>query len=296
MTLSVQIIQVPPTETVPKREFYLDEFPVTIGRDYAANVSLPDLSEKMSRSHLTISRLSTGRYEVSDVSRNGATLNGDTIPPKTATPLVDGDTLGLVGYKLLVGILDATSDDDDAPEESEPTLDLSTDLSSDAPLMPDAEVEEVLVEPEDVFTKSEVDLDPDLMFDPFAEGPEIDESASQEAVGESEAQPDVAFSEIVQLPDMPSHNATPPQLQDAMIQSLPYRENVNQAIERAIDRFIEELDPAVLQKDYDEYIPRFSRRKARYWAIHLRQFAKRKSRGAYRRAFMALFAEEIRKL
>lgn len=296
MTLSVQIIQVPPTETVPKREFYLDEFPATIGRDYAADVSLADLSEKMSRSHLMIFRSSTGRYQVSDVSTNGATLNGDTMPPKTTTPLVDGDILGLVDYKLLISILDAVSEDNDTSDESEPTLDLSTDLSSDAPLIPDAEVEDLLVEPEEVFSKAEVDLDPDLMFDPFADGPEIDESANHDAVDESGTQKDVAFSKIVQLPDLPAHNTLPPQLQDAMIQSLPYRENVNQAIERAIDRFIEELDPAVLQKDYDEYIPRFSRKKARYWAIHLRQFSKRKSRGDYRRAFMALFAEEIRKL
>ena len=304
MTLSVQIIQAPPAETVSKREFYLNEFPVTIGRDYSADVCLPDLSEQISRSHLLIFRSSNGRYQVSDVSTNGAMLNGDTIPPKTTTSLVDGDVLELVGYRLLVGLLETSEKEDEEPLQVKPSLHLDTDLSSVEPLMPDAEIEDIPPEPDEVFSQTQVDLDPDLMFDPFADGPKMDERPRQSSSKSDLATEDyteamaneVAFSEIVQLPDKSRDLNPSADFSMAMIKSLLYRENVNEAMERALDLFLDELDPANLQKEYDEFIPRFSRRKSRYWEIHLRQFAKRKSKGEYRRSFMALFAEEIRKL
>ncbi|MEM1074114.1 MAG: FHA domain-containing protein [Pseudomonadota bacterium] len=296
MTLSIQIIQVPPAETIPKREFYLSEFPVNIGRDYAADVCLPDLSEEMSRSHLLIFKSSTGRYQVTDVSTNGATLNGNVIPPKKAVSLVDGDVLGFIGYKLLVGILTAASNTDEEPSQPHPKLYLGAEFSTDAPLLPDSEIEQTHSEPDEVFSQNALDLDPELMFDPFADGPAIDETAAQQSPGLSRNPNEVEFAEIVPLPEGAAQNAHAPELLETIIQAKVYRENVNQAIERAVDRFLDELDPAALQKDYDEYMPRFGRRKARYWSIHLRQFEKRKLKGGFRRSFMALFAEEIRKL
>lgn len=300
MTVSVQIIQAPPEETAPQREFYVNAFPASIGRDYAAAVSLPDLSNQMSRAHLMIFQLPSGGYQVSDVSTNGATLNGAPLARNTATPLVDGDVLAFTGYKLLIGILGAVAQDEAPPQQqNKPTLEIATDLSSEAPILADAAVEQARFEPEPTFSQSEIDLNPDLMFDPFADGPEIDESAAKQDL---EPAPEVgadagAFTGLAQLPDLAQPSMSGPGAQDAMMRAmLLYRNMVNDAVERAFDRFIDDIDPAILQREYDAFLPLFGQRKARYWSIHLAQFAQRKARGQYRRNFMAMLAEEVRKL
>lgn len=299
MTVSVQIIQAPPEETAPQREFYVNAFPASIGRDYAAAVSLPDLSNQMSRAHLMIFQLPCGGYQVSDVSTNGATLNGEALPRNVATPLVDGDVLAFTGYKLMVGILAAVTPDEDQPLEIKPTLDIATDLSSNEPILAQAAVEQARFEPEPTFSQADVDLNQDLMFDPFADGPEIDESAAKrDPSPDPEIEPSaVAFTGLAQLPDVPQPSMSTPGAQDAVMSAmLLYQNMVNDAVERALDRFIDDIDPAILQREYDAFLPLFGQRKARYWSIHLAQFAHRKARGEYRRNFMAMLAEEVRKL
>lgn len=293
MTLSVQLVQIPKAETVPKREFYLNSQTIKIGRDYASDICLPDLSETMSRTHLIVARMGNGAYSVTNTSSNGAEMNNAPLPGMEPQPLSDGDVLSFSGYKLLMGIVENPVADDTVQFVPDQTLDLETDLSTQQPLLPDAEIEELPPEPDKGFTERDMDLDLDLMFDPFAAGPEIREPTTpQPKVDQVQ---DFDIDEPVQLQKM-APQMSQAVIQDTYLRTGMYRENVSRAMELALDRFLSDLDPAMLQEDYDGYISAFVSRRKRYWDIHRKQFAKKRSTGEFRRSFLALFAEEMRKL
>lgn len=314
MTLSVQLLQIPPSETVIKREYYLTGDTFSIGRDFGADICLPDLSETMSRRHLVVSRTPAGAYTINDCSANGASMNGAPLPPRVPQTLSDGDILSFAGYKLLFGIVDQVLDDEPISYRAEQRFEAETDFSDTRPILPDLEIEELPPEPEQCFSATEVDLDPDLMFDPFAEGPEMREPERPKfrptgAGGPAKAcsaSPPPAFDDPVDMVDLDgsagisrhrtARPAAIPALPDAHVGTVLYPEDVSEAMEQALERFLQELDPAVLQGDYDDYIPRLASRQKRYWTIHSRQFAKKKTSGEFRRTFRALFAEEMRKL
>lgn len=293
MTLSVQLLQIPPTETVSKREYYLNGATLKIGRDFGADICLPDLSETMSRTHLIVFRTSAGKYTVNDISSNGALMNGETLRPKEPQALSDGDIVSFAGYKLLFGIVETMLEEEIVSYVPDQKFEVQTDISDHTPILPDAAIEELPPEPDKGFSRSEMDLDPDLMFDPFADGPEMREPTKKKTTQKADPmQPKPAFSDPIDMAPL----QTQPALQDAHMRPVLYRENVSEAMELALERLLIELDPAVLQLDYDDYIPRLASRQKRYWTIHRRQFAKKKASGEFRRTFMALFAEELRKL
>lgn len=293
MTLSVQLLQIPPTETVMKREFYLTGASFTVGRDFGSDICLPDLAETIAPTHLVVSKTPSGGYAINDTSVTGATMNGRPLPPKQPQLLQDGDVISFAGYKLLFGIVEALREEEPVHDFVERRFIVETDMSGDAPLLPDHEIEEGFPEPDAGFSTSEMDLDPDLMFDPFAEGPEMRELPRSEPPPQPMA-PEPAFADLGEVMEMTRYQ-TVPELQNAHLRATLYREQVSTAMERALDRFLDEMDPAVLQEDYDEYIPRLVSRQKRYWKIHSRQFARKKASGEFRRTFMALFAEEMRK-
>lgn len=294
MTLSVQLLQIPPTETVMKREFYLTGASFTVGRDFGSDICLPDLAETIAPTHLVISKTSSGAYAVNDTSITGAIMNGRPLPPKQPQPLQDGDVVSFAGYKLLFGIVESPRQEEPVNDFFERRFIVETDMSDDAPLLPDQEIEEVFPEPDMGFSGREMDLDPDLMFDPFAEGPEMREALRAEPHPQPAAA-EPAFAEPGEVMEMTRYQ-TAPALQNTHLRATLYREQVSTAMERALERFLDEMDPAVLQEDYDEYIPRLVNHQKRYWKIHSRQFSRKKASGEFRRTFMALFAEEMRKL
>ncbi|MBO6895519.1 MAG: FHA domain-containing protein [Roseibium sp.] len=294
MTLSVQLLQIPPTETVIKREFYLTGASFMIGRDFASDICLPDLSEAISPTHLVVGRTPSGTYTITDTSALGTAMNGQTLARGEPQLLKDGDIVSFAGYRLLFGIVEKQYKDDPVSHYPEIKFNVETDMSDDAPLLPDHEIEEERPEPDRGFSADEMDLDPDLMFDPFAEGPEMREPPQSEPLVQTSA-PQPAFADPVEIMDTP-HYQTAPALQNAHLRGPLYREQVSAAMEQALERFLDELDPTVLQDDYDAYIPRLLSRQKRYWKIHARQFAKKKASGEFRRTFLALFAEEMRKL
>lgn len=287
MTISVQLLQIPATETVSKREYYFDADYISIGRDFTCEICLPDLSNTILPVHVKIYRTETGSYSIMTDSEDGTLLNDQELHLKGAQILKDGDTLNFCGYKLMFGLIEKSSVDEVQPPQYG-DFHVETDIASDGPLLPELEVEDTLIEPVSGLQHSDLDLEEDLLFDPFADGPSINEAPQQNVptsiVEQSVEVMDVAaFEKSRQLDHINSHN----NLQ---------REKVSSAIEKAIERFLQELDPAVLKQDYDELIPRFVNRDKRYWRIHTRQFARKKANGEFRRSFMALFAEEMRKL
>ncbi|MGJ8603708.1 MAG: FHA domain-containing protein [Marivita sp.] len=277
-----------------KREFYLNGTSFTIGRDFASDICLPDLSKTISQTHLVVRKMATGSYSVNDTSASGATMNGRLLPPKEPQSLKDGDIVGLAGYKLLFGIVEAVLEEEPVQYFPKQKFVVETDMSANAPLLPDEAIEEVAQDPDRGFSAAEMDLDPDLMFDPFADGPVMREPPKPKQRA-NPAAAKTSFNDPVEIMDLAQYQA-PAAFQDAHLRASHYREQVSKAMEHALDRFLQELDPATLQDDYDDYIPRLANRQKRYWQIHSRQFAKKKAGGEFRRTFMALFAEEMRKL
>ena len=295
MTVSVQLIQIPAAETVAKREFYLTGAKMKIGRDYASDICLPDGSESMSRVHLMISRMDDGRYTVTDLSTNGAKLNNEPLVPKDANSICDGDVLSFAGYRLLLGIVENVITEDIVEFEPKLSFDQETDVSSFQPILPHDEIEEVSVLQDREFARSEIELGKDLLFDPFAEGPAIKKSDE----GDLSRTPLEGSNEKLPKTTQVSKMLYPlgvTATTDDYSRGDMRRENVAEAMERALEKFLNELDPSVLQEDYDFYIPILANRKKRYWSIHCRQFTKKRSRGEFRRTFMSLFADEVRKL
>lgn len=288
MTLSVQLLQIPASETVVKREFFIDADAITIGCDFACDICLPDASETMLPTHLSVHRVEGG-YTVTGNSDKGTLLNGHDLISGDIQRLKDGDVISCAGYKLMFGLVAPQSKDID-PAPISHKFELQTDISGDDLLLPDQEEDEALADLKTGFTGNDFDLEQDLMFDPFAEGPEMREEAAA-----PQNPPYSARNETVQVMAMDAAEADS-SLHNAPIATGLPREKVSGAMEKAIDRFLDELDPAVLKADYDEFIPRLVSREKRYWRIHARQFARKKANGEFRRSFMALFAEEMRKL
>ena len=293
MTLSVQLIQIPASETVPRREFFLTGDQFKIGRDYAADVCLPDLSGKISRTHLVLRKTPDGSYTVRNVSTNGTALNNSDLPKDDSAPIVDGDVLSFGEYRLLIGIVGGEAVPAGDVQDAEVIFETESDFSSDEALMPGEAMESPAEFPEHEFTRAEVDLDPDLMFDPFAEGPGLDEGAADRA--RKDMQADAAGNAGTPMDIVPAGRTAMPTQYGSDMHAVLYREQVMEAMERAFETFLNEVDPSELQSDYDDFIPMLASRRKRYWKIHTRQFAKKRSNGDYRRSFMALFAEEMRK-
>lgn len=319
MSLSLQLIQIPDAETVTKREYYPKGTPVEIGRDFDADICLPDMSEKMSRCHLRLTRKG-GIYSVTDISTNGADLNNASMPRNEPQVVRDGDVLSFAGYKILLGIV---KDTDVAPEPEKPSTSerpepevafASSRQDRNAkklePLLEDEDIEDLYPEPERGFSDTVVDLDEDLMFDPFADGPELRET--EEDIRQFKKTRSMRFDDDgpSSVDEAQTIEATPTERGqetlprayranaelDARLRGFTYQEHALQAVEKALERFLDEVDPNLLEEDYKEFIPRILRRNKRYWGIHRRQFAKKKTNGEYRRTFLALFAEEMRKL
>ena len=299
MTISIQILLVPEAETVQKREFYLSDDEVTIGRDFSADITLPDSQSAMSRKHVKITRVNGERYTVTDLSTNGAAINGEAMTKDAPKPVADGDVLEFCGYRMLLGIVTAPGGQD-AETGAAPTQRFApeTDLDTDGPLLADSAVEQEAAPEERGFEGEPTELDADLMFDPFADGPALREPA---------AEPEPNAEEPVQMPQTVSDGvftALAPRedtsaalvaAREAETRARFYKVAADEAMQRAFDRFLQEIDPELLQDEFDTYMSVFANRKKRYWQIYKRKFAKQRQTGELRRAFMALFAEEMRR-
>tara|TARA_B100000767_G_scaffold26108_1_gene22912 strand:- start:838 stop:1743 length:906 start_codon:yes stop_codon:yes gene_type:complete len=298
MTLSIQLIQVPESEIVPQREFFLTGAEFKIGRDFAADVCLSDLSGQISRTHTVLKKTLEGSYKITNISTNGMALNGKNMSSQETLPVADGDIIRLGDYRLLIGIVGGARPVLPDISDAEIAFETESDFSSKDVLMPGEASEETIEFSDQKFTRAEVDLDQDLMFDPFAEGPSLDESSKDHArdIGiaitqRPEATVPTARSDMfdVILPndaEMPTRHEVP-------MHPVLYRDQVLAAMELAFESFLSELDPEKLQSDYDDYIPMLVNRRKRYWKIYMSQFAKKRANGEFQRNFMALFSEEM---
>ena len=298
MTLSIQLIQIPASETAPQREFFLNGTEFKIGRDFAADICLPDLSGQISRTHTVLKKTSEGGYKITNTSTNGTALNGNDMSSQETLPVADGDIISLGDYQLLIGIVGGARPVSPDTRDAEIVFDTESNFSSKDAMMPGEAMEETVEFRDHEFTRAEVDLDRDLMFDPFAEGPGLDESSKDHTrvkgitiAQQGEALMPTKGSEMLDV--ISPNGAEMPTRHEVPMHPVLYRDQVLAAMELAFEAFLSELDPEKLQSDYDDYIPMLANRRKRYWTIHMRQFAKKRANGEFRRNFMALFAEEM---
>ena len=273
MSLSIQIIQVPVSETAPQREFFLNGPEFKIGRNFASDVCLPDLSGQISRTHTVLKKTSEGGYKITNTSTNGTALNGNDMSSQETLPVADGDIISLGDYRLLIGIVGGARPVSPDTRDAEIVFESESDFSSKNAMMPGEEMEETVEFRDHEFTRAEVDLDQDLMFDPFSEGPRLDESSKDRprdigiAIAQRpEATVPTARSDMFDV--ISPNDAEMPTRHEVPMHPVLYRDQVLAAMELAFESFLSELDPEKLQSDYDDYIPMLVNRRKRYWKIY----------------------------
>jgi type VI secretion system protein ImpI len=243
MTLSIQLIQIPASETAPQREFFLNGTEFKIGRDFAADICLPDLSGQISRTHTVLKKTPEGSYKITNTSTNGTTLNGNDMSSQETLPVADGDIISLGDYRLLIGIVGGARPALPDISDAEIVFETESDFSSKDALMPSEALEETVEFSDHKFTQAEVDFDQDLMFDPFSEGPRLDESSKDRArdIGiaiaqRPEATVPTARSDIFDV--ISSNGAEMPTRHEVPMHPVLYRDQVLVAMELAFESFL----------------------------------------------------------
>jgi len=304
MSLSLQILTLPEGEAVTRREVLVSSFPFVIGRDFDSDLSLPDGSATLSRRHLQIEGNPFAGYRATDLSTNGAMLNGASMKQQGARPIADGDILEFSGYRILISVSSPQSASDHGPDPDKPPTPRQMSLS-------ELENDKYEVPPKDdgadwPFGGDIAALEANLLFDPFEDGPGLRDTpisdARKEQPAPSSAEDGVQIVSHLDLPDsatgpagrVMSMGLTTPAAQD-LWSPTPEREELSDAIDRAIARFLDQFDPVALEKEYRDFLGPFARRKRRYWSVFQKQFRRRRENGDYGRVFRAILAEEIRR-
>ena len=308
MTISIQLIKIPDSETLSHREFYAEKFPVTIGREFDCDLVLPDSSSKISRRHAELRQAKNGHVEICDVSTNGIILNSAPILKGASVTLADGDLLKIEGYELLFGVVEMPSAERPILPKKEKKLVTGNPFENashgdGSGVIDPVSLSELPAEFEQApFIQGVEDLESDLLFDPFAEGPAINERAVDQVVDfdntikrqDKLVNPTHFEMEVLDEPEIPEPRAP---LRANLPSSFAPKEREYRevAMDAAIERFLETFDPNNLKAEYSEFLGPFSRTKKRFWNIHCRIFARRKANGEYARIFKAIIAEEMRK-
>lgn len=304
MTVSIQLIRIPEGESLVHREYYATDLPFVIGREFDCDLVLPDQDRRISRQHAELRMNDDGQLVVLDRSTNGTNLNGKDLWKGDESPLADGDRVKIGDYELLFGISKTAANDEPAPQRKNGAIPKKpfslTGVNGFASFETESAKETPTREEDDPadFTEGGVDLEADLLFDPFAEGPELNETAAKPAKKTVEVQ---AEDDVRPMPfdssTLDEQSSMPPR--PVMRQTgwlvAPDREANEAAIESAVERLLALVDPSALETEYREFLGPFSRTGRRFWNIHKRMFARKRDSGEYVRLFKAILAEEIKK-
>lgn len=305
MTVSIQLIRIPEGEAVTHREYYANAMPFVIGREYDCDLVLNDSGTLISRQHAELRRTAAGDLEIVDRSTNGTVVNGGKLSTGEMMTLSDGDRVTIGDYELLFSLSNIQSAQTPLPERSTSALPkrpfgLNTGIYGRTLIHTEKELESEIIPEPDTFTEGGLDIESELLFDPFATGPEMQEEAARPEANQAGAMTledgDIMAFDSVVL-DMQSSSPPRPLVrhnQSGWLVSQD-REASESAIEAAVDRLLALVDPEALEGEYREYLGPFSRTAGRYWKIHKRMFARKRTSGEYSRLFKAMLAEEIKK-
>ncbi|WP_028299919.1 type VI secretion system-associated FHA domain protein [Oceanospirillum beijerinckii] len=327
MSISIQLVETPENEQVGSRQLSLPDAGGTIGRSYDCNIQLPDFQRQLSRIHAEISRDDKGQYYVTDRSMNGLFVNNRCLGNGQRQAINDGDLLRLGDYVLLVSDMqslfsipkEAAPWDDDQPEavRSEPVFSMDDLKKEEQQWGNRYDDDEVIIadnEPLSTFSHDKVMQDDHVGYDPFDDDYELEMTGADLNSGPSltggpsgrpssgqvsprsltlESGADLQADQQLIRDSLSQLN----QLIDKQrqVQSEQYsHDRLMDCIERALSRFLEELDPAGQEEMFRDYISGWGNKDKKYWRLYRKQFSQKLQRKEYHRQFAALFIEELR--
>ena len=288
MTLSIQLLKIPGKEVMLQREFFLDGNQIIVGRNYTADVCLPDKSGVISSTHVVFTLQEEGKYNVQNISPNGTILNNHKLKLGETSSIFDGNILEIGDYQLLISIVGGIQHTFQTKSEQKLVFEYQSDFFSEEVLIPNESVEDIRELNKTEFSKVDMGLDKGLMFDPFSSEVELNEDTVKQPVEYRQLHhdPQQQPADVISLGNSEYQVAT---RSDSNLSSLL------ETMGNAFDQFLDQIDPKELQSEYDDYTTLFSNKQKRYWKIHTSQFSKKRKNGEFRRNFIALFVEKMQK-
>lgn len=331
MSISLQLVELPENEQVNSRQLSLPDTGGTIGRSFDCTIQLPDFNRTLSRVHAEIVKHPKGSYQIIDRSVNGVFVNGQLLGKGLRHFLADGDTIVMGAYTLLISDMeslfaaeeeppvldDVYSEELDSKSFSIDSLDIGekSKVQESPQNLGDYfdNKDDDFSEEANLFSKKNVLADDEFGFDPFEESPadsefEINEEKIEEVSSHDE--------EIVMLeePNVSLQTSKSPNLLDehqmlsdsimALSQMVDQQklglnsaiahERLMECIDKAVDRFLEDLEPDHMEDVFNDYLTGWGNRDKKYWKLYRKNFIRKQERREFHRSFSALFLEELR--
>ncbi|EGA70435.1 hypothetical protein VISI1226_00180 [Vibrio sinaloensis DSM 21326] len=307
MAVSIHLISVPTEEVVTSRVVYLPEQGGTFGRAPSCDISLPDQSKRISRTHGEI-KLTDHGYTIKSTGQNNAQLNDKAIIKDKEYPLSDGDIVKVENYTMLVSTL---TQSDSSPtskiEEDMFSQPFELNLNDDDTEFLDESTPQEAPSTESSFSHKNV-----LSDDPFASDPfeDLDEEVVAEHLEVDEVE-QTLYHQGSDLEYLPVEAQQNPQIEASIAKLISMTEKNQQylqnpmlqhdalfaALEETVDQFLNEFAPTQLENQFSEYISggMFTSKDKKYWKIYRKHFQHRQENGDFRRQFKALFMENMQK-
>ena len=295
--LSIQILQPPTNEPLQKREYLLGVGEHKIGSGFDNAIILSGKDKNILEHHVVFN-IQSDRVSFSISPKASVIHNGEKIKAARTISVIDGDILEIGEYRMLLctGISHTESH---KTQKSNPTLNLENnpfsqnlEESDRGPLLQNKATDPFLSSESNDFTETGLPLDFLGLYDPF----EVDNNGNSSAnlkdsvlrrdTGDHE-RPDKDHYEF-RVPGY-NHEKTVEEdvsvsLKEATIEepsaNVPiehskYYINVEN-IEQAIEKFLDSIDPNILELELSHYMGFFTNKKKRYWEIYKKQFLRKR--------------------
>ena len=307
MAVSIHLISVPTEEVVTSRVVYLPEQGGTFGRAPSCDISLPDQTKRISRTHGEI-KLTDHGYTIKSTGQNNAQLNDKAIIKDKEYPLSDGDIVKVENYTMLVSTL---TQSDSSPtskiEEDMFSQPFELNLNDDDTEFLDESTPQEAPSTESSFSHKNV-----LSDDPFASDPfeDLDEEVVAEHLEVDEVE-QTLYHQGSDLEYLPVEAQQNPQIEASIAKLISMTEKNQQylqnpmlqhdalfaALEETVEQFLNEFAPTQLENQFSEYISggMFTSKDKKYWKIYRKHFQHRQENGDFRRQFKALIMENMQK-
>jgi predicted component of type VI protein secretion system len=331
MSISLQLVELPENEQVNSRQLSLPDTGGTIGRSFDCTIQLPDFNRTLSRVHAEIVKHPKGSYQIIDRSVNGVFVNGQVLGKGLRHFLADGDTIVMGAYTLLISDMeslfaaeeeppvldDVYSEELDSKSFSIDSLDIGekSKVQESPQNLGDYfdNKDDDFSEEANLFSKKNVLADDEFGFDPFEESPtdsefEINEEKIEEVSSHDEEivmleEPNVSLQTTQSSNLLDEHQMLSDSImalsqmvdqQKLGLNSAIAHERLMECIDKAVDRFLEDLEPDHMEDVFNDYLTGWGNRDKKYWKLYRKNFIRKQERREFHRSFSALFLEELR--
>lgn len=321
MSLSLQLVELPENEQVASRQITIPNSGGTIGRSFDCTVQLPDFDRSLSRVHAEIVLTPKGIYQIVDRSTNGVFVNGRLLGKGVKHELSDGDNIKMGAYTLLVSDIEslfASKEEDLDVASASPFADHDSDLfdiknletdtfssndgflqaESDYGGIPDQQRKRLDFSKENVLNSDVFGYDP---FDEVHDGIVMKDKVSEGAASFEEVDPEMKpiqrvshSNEVSELQDSVTRLKQIVEQQQSALSSSIAHERLMACLEVSLNKFLDELNPDLLEQEFNEYISGWGSKDKKYWKLYKKQFSRKQDKGEYYRQFYSILFEEFR--